>query len=139
VIEFSLVVFVLSLLLFGIIEFGLIFRDKATLQQAAREAARSLSLSSSPTVATNRAISTATSVTLASSMITLSYQTPDSSGNVTSTGWTTLANTSTTNPASSGDLMKCTVTYSHKLIAQWAFYGNASSTTLHGDSIFRKE
>lgn len=138
IVEFGLVLFVLSLLLFGIIEFGLLFRDKATLGQAAREAARSLSVGSSPTVATQRAISTATGLTITSSMVALKYQTPDSSGNVTATGWTTMTNTSTTNPAASGDLVQVTITYSHQFVTSFVVNGSRTKN-ITSTMVMRKE
>jgi Flp pilus assembly protein TadG len=138
IVEFGLVLFVLSLLLFGIIEFGLLFRDKATLAQAAREAARSLSVGSAPTVATQRAISAASGLTLTSGMIALKYQTPDSSGNVTATGWTTMTNTSTTNSAASGDLVQVTITYSHQFVTSFVVNGNKTKN-ISSTMIMRKE
>jgi Flp pilus assembly protein TadG len=138
-VEFALVLFGLCVILFGIVEFGLVFRDKGTIAQAAREAARSLSVGSSPTVAVNRAISASTGVTLTSSNIVLDYQTPDSSGNVTTTGWTTMTNTATTNPANPGDFVRATITYTHTYITHFSFVGGGGTQPLHGSVIMRKE
>ena len=87
-VEFAICAGLLVLILFGVIEVGLLLGDRATLDQAAREAARSLAVGSAPSVATNRAITAATGVTLTAANVQLQRSSPDANGNPTA--WVTI-------------------------------------------------
>ena len=122
-VEFALVSGLLMLLLFGIIEMGLIFSDQATLAQAAREAARSASLGSAISTVITRAENTATGLSLSSNNITLEKSADNG------TTWTALGNTGTVNDAVTGNLIRVTVTYSHPLVTSLVFSGSTKTLT----------
>lgn len=134
-VEFALCASLLLLLLFGVIEVGLLLGDQATLEQAAREAARSLAVGSAPSVATNRAISTAAGVTLTSANVLLEKSVPDSSGSPTT--WVVVGVSGTGNDAATGDFVRATVTYAHPLITSLVFTG--STKTLTASLTMRRE
>lgn len=140
--EFALVSGLLFLILFGIIEMGLMFKDKAILSQAAREASRSLGVGSRPGIALQRAETSAAGLGLTwpppqasdstaqvgsatssgYALITLTKTTPDASGNPTT--WSAVGvslDNSTVNDASAGDLVKATITYNHPLVSSFVF------------------
>ena len=113
-IEFVLVANLLFLILFGIVEMGLLFKDNTTIAQAAREAARAASLGSQTSVVQSRAISTATTITLTASNITLEK----SADGVT---WTALGNSGVVNDAVTGYMVRATILYNHPLITSLVF------------------
>jgi Flp pilus assembly protein TadG len=125
-VEFVFVIFLLIILLFGIIEVGMLMKDRAIVAQAAREAARSASVGSQPSVANQRARNTATGITIPTNNITLER----SSNNGES--WTTLQTTGTTqvtNDAVVGELVRATVTYTHPLITSFIYSGGSKVLT----------
>jgi Flp pilus assembly protein TadG len=130
-IEFVIVVSLLILMLFGIIEVGLLFKDQATISQAAREAARSAAVGSSTTTAKNRAVNTAAGITLATSNVTLEKSTDNGST------WTTLGDSGSNNDAVAGNLIRATVTYNHSLVTSLIYTGGTK--TLTAKMIMRRE
>ena len=134
-VEFAVCASLLLLILFGIIEVGLLLGDRATLGQAAREAARSLAVSSTPTVATNRAISTAAGMMLTATNIQLDESPPDANGNPTA--WVPVGVSGTNNDAVTGDFVRATITYNHPLITSLVFTGG--TVTLTAALIMRRE
>ena len=125
-VEFALCASLLLLLLFGILDVGLLLGDRAALGAAAREAARSLAVGDAPGVATNRAIA-ASNLPLTSANITLTESVPDANGNPT--GWVTVGTNAGQNDAASGDFVCATATYNHPLITSLVFAGGTKALT----------
>ena len=130
-VEFALVSGLLLLLLFGIIEMGLIFSDQVTLAQAAREAARSASLGSATSTVITRTENTASGLSLSSGNITLEKSADNG------TTWTTLGNIGTVNDAVTGNMVRATITYSHPLVTSLVFSGGAK--TLKTQMVMQRE
>ena len=130
-VEFALVSALLFLLLFGIIEMGLIFMDQAQVGQAAREAARSAAVGNKITTAKLGAVNAGIGLTLSSANIVL-----DKSGNNGLT-WAALGDSNTGNDAASGDLVRATVTFAHPLVTSLVFTGG--SRTLTAKMVMRRE
>ena len=126
-VEFAICAGLLVLILFGLIEMGLLLGDQATLDQAAREAVRSLAVGSTPSVATNRAIAAATGVTLTSANVQLQrsqpgrQRQPDGLGDGRDSG--------TKNDAATGDFVRATITYNHPLLTSLVFTGGTKTLT----------
>jgi Flp pilus assembly protein TadG len=125
-VEFALCATLLMLLLFGVLDIGLALGDRAALGEAARAAARSLSLGSRPSIAMNSAIS-ASGLPLTSANFMLERTTPDAAGNPGA--WVTIGTEDGQNDASVGDLVQATVTYDHPLITSLIFSGGALPLT----------
>ena len=123
-VEFTISVSLLFVLMFGIIEVGLLFKNQATISQAAREASRSASLGSTVSVCKTRAINTST-VTLTTADIAL-----DKSADAGVT-WSTLGDngTATANNGAVGNLVRCTVTYASPLVSSYIFSGTTRTIT----------
>jgi Flp pilus assembly protein TadG len=130
-VEFVFVLFLLLILLFGIIEIGLIMKNQATVALAAREAARSASVGSQPSVVVNRARNTATGITLNPNGITLEKSTNNGSS------WTILTTSGSNNDAVTGDLVRATVSYTHTLITGFIYSGG--SKTIRSTVVMRRE
>lgn len=125
-VEFALVSGLLMVLLFGIVEMGLIFKDQATLGQAAREAARSASLGSPTGVVVSRAQTAASGISLASGNVLLEKSADNGSS------WVALGDTQAspvTNNANSGDFVRATLTYDHPLVTTLVFPGSVKTLT----------
>jgi Flp pilus assembly protein TadG len=124
-VEFVFVMFLLIILIFGIIEVSLVMKNQATVAQAAREAARSASVGSQPNVANQRAITTATGITLHNNNVVLEKSTNNGQS------WTTLQTTGSpvTNDAAVGDLVRATVTYTHSLVTGFIYSGGSKQLT----------
>ncbi len=129
-VEFALVGALLCLLLFGIVEVGLIFGDQAQVGAAAREAARSLALGELTTTARTRATAAGVGLSPSATAITLESS-PD--GSV----WAALGDGSSTNRAPTGALVRATVTYRHPLVTSFVFTG--TSRTLTARLVMRRE
>src|SRR5262245_61667217 len=132
-VEFVFVISLLIILIFGIIEVSLVMKDQAIVAQAAREAARSASVGSQPSVATQRAIQTATGITLQTTNIVLERS------NNNGASWTTLTATGSpaVNNAVVGDLVRATVTYSHRLVTSFIYSGGTRQ--LRSTVVMRRE
>ncbi len=129
-VEFALVGALLCVLLFGIVEVGLIFGDQTQVGAAAREAARSLSVGE--TTATARTRATAAGVGLSSSATTVTLEnSPDGAL------WTALGDTGSANAAPAGSLVRATVTYRHPLVTSFVFAG--TTRTLTARLVMRRE
>ena len=126
-VEFAICAGLLLLILFGVIEMGLLLGDQATLDQAAREAVRSLAVGSPPSVAANRAISAAPGVTLTSANVLLQWSQPDANGNPTA--WVTAGVSGTNNDAATGDFVRATIMYTHPLLTSVVFTGGTKTLT----------
>lgn len=130
-VEFVFVMSLILMLLFGIVEVGLLMRDQAIVAQAAREAARSAAVGSQPSVVTSRAINTATGLTLQSGNVTLEKSTNNGQA------WTTLQTSGTSNDAVTGNLVRATVTYNHPLVTGLIYSGGTKQ--VRSQVIMRRE
>jgi len=130
-VEFALVSALLLLLLFGIIEMGLLFQDQAELGQAAREAARSASVGDSTVNVRIRAAATGVGLTLLAGNVVLEKSID---GGAT---WAALGDTGGANNAVTGSLVRVTLTYSHPLVTSYVFSGGTK--TLTAKMVMRRE
>jgi len=130
-VEFALVAGLLCLLLFGIIEMGLIFQDQALLGQSAREAARSAAVGNTTATAQTAAVSAGAGLAITSGNIALEKS---ADGGLT---WAALGDAGTANNAAPGYLVRATVTYNHPLVTGFVFSG--SSKTLTAKMVMRRE
>lgn len=104
----------LMLLLFGVIEFGLLFKDLLALNQCAREGARLAALGGTTTQVRNRIASAARTLRSNNIVIVLEYRTRSGG---TWGSWTTLGNTGGTparNNAPTGAQIRVRLTYPHQ-------------------------
>ena len=130
-VEFALVSGLLCLLLFGIIEVGLLFGDQALVGAAAREAARSAAVGDTTATAKGRGVSGGAGLPLSAANIVLEKS-------ADGTAWTTLGGTGAKNDAvSNTDLIRATVAYSHPLVTSFVFTGSAR--TLTAKMVMRRE
>jgi Flp pilus assembly protein TadG len=125
-VEFALCASLLLLLLFGILDVGLLLGDRASLGAAAREGARALAVGDTPSDATNRAIAVS-GLPLTSANVALTESIPDANGNPTV--WVTVGTNAGQNDATSGDFVCATVTYDHPLITSLVFTGGTKTLT----------
>lgn len=139
-VEFALVLPVLMVLLFGIVEFGLIFKDVLAINQAAREGARAAAVGSTTTTISARATASATTLTTANITTTSSYRTYTSG---TWSAWTTLTNSGNSNAAPSGAQVKVALSYPHTLVTGGLFSRiadpNSNRITLTTSMVMRRE
>lgn len=129
-VEFALVGALLCLLLFGIVEVGLIFSDQTQVSAAAREAARSLAVGE--TTANARSRATAAGVGLSPSAATVTLE-----SSLNGTVWTALGDAGSANTAPAGSLVRATVTYRHPLVTSFVFAG--TTRTLTARLVMRRE
>ena len=123
-VEFTISVSLLFLLMFGIIEVGLLFKNQATISQAAREASRSASLGSTTATCKARAVNTS-AVTITTAAVTLDKSTDGG------TTWSTLGDNAgvTANNGVAGNLVRATVTYASPLVSSYIFSGTTRTLT----------
>lgn len=130
-VEFALVSGLLCLLLFGIIEVGLLFGDQALVGAAAREAARSAAMGDLTATAKGRGISGGSGLSLSTANIVLEKS-------VDGIAWIALGDVGAKNDAVSNiSLIRATVTYSHPLVTSYVFTGSAK--TLTAKLVMRRE
>ncbi len=122
-VEFALISSLLFLLLFGIIEIGLILGDQTQVGQAAREAARSAAVGSTVEAAQATAVSAGTGLRLTSASV---YLEKSADGGAT---WSALGDTGGANNAASGSLIRATVSYAHPLVTSLIFTGSTRLLT----------
>jgi len=142
-VELALVLPVLLLMLFGILEMGLLFKDYLMSQQAVREGARTAALGATPAQVTS-------AVRAAASTLNPSYFTVQCQYRVwQGTGWgawLTLgtSNDGTANNAPPGAQIRISTTYKHKLLTG-ALFGwladdpSMNAITLRAAAICRRE
>jgi len=122
-VEFALVSGLLCLLLFGIIEVGLLFGDQALVGAAAREAVRSAAVGDPTATAKSRGVSGGAGLALSAAGIVLEKS-------VDGAVWVALGDTGAKNDALSNvSLVRATVTYSHPLVTSFVFTGSAKTLT----------
>jgi len=146
-VEMVLVTPVLLVLLFGIIEFGLIFKDIAILKQATREGVRTAAVGATTTEIISQVESSAATISPDDLTIELKYR-------AYSGGWPswdtapTLGNIGSgetaQNDAPPGTQIRVQVSYPHQLISGRLFSGladnpDSQTMTLTTSSIMRRE
>lgn len=129
-VEFALVAGLLCLLLFGIIEMGLIFQDQALLGASAREAARSVAVGHTISEASGTAVSAGAGLAITPGNVALEKS-------VDGQSWAALGDAPPNNNAAVGDLVRATVTYAHPLITGYVFSGTYK--TLTAKMVMRRE
>ena len=129
-VEFAIVATLLLTLVFGIIECGLVMKDYLTIQQAAREGARSAATGDTTSTVIQKVIASSPATTLHSSDITLE-KSASSSG-----GWVALSDSGGQNDAVSGGYVRVTVLLQHAWIS--TFFA-ASATTIRSVMVARRE
>ena len=129
-VEFALVGALLCLLLFGIVEVGLIFSDQTQVGAAAREAARSLAVGQTTQTARTGALAAGVGLSPSATTITLE-------GSADGVLWAALGDTGSANSAAAGTLIRATVTYRHPLVTSFVFAG--TTRTLTARLVMRRE
>lgn len=123
-VEFALISTLLFLLLFGIIEVGLLLGDQAQVGAAARQAARSAAVGSTIETAETGGVNAGSGIRLTAASVYLEKSLDNG------TTWTPLGNTvSGTNDAVSGSLIRATVSYNHPLVTTLIFSGSTKLLT----------
>ncbi len=123
-VEFALVSSLLFLLLFGIIEVGLLLGDQAQVGAAAREAARAACLGSTIESAETSGVNAGSGIHLTSASV---YLEKSLDNGMT---WIALGDTPLgTNDAISGSLVRATVSYNHPLVTTLIFPGSTRLLT----------
>ena len=123
-VEFALVAPILLFMLFGIIEFGLVFEDVQGINQAAREGARSSAAGAPPSTITARIAASAPNMNIANLTTAYAHRRFDTTAGSWTT-WTTLGTSGTANDANIGDQIRVSVAYPHQLITRGLFPGLA--------------
>ncbi len=128
-VEAALVTPLLITLLFGIIEFGLIFKDLLLIHQAAREGARVAAVGASTYEITDRVMQSAPTLNADGLTVQLTYRTY--SGGWSS--WTTLTNWGGQNDAPANAQVRVQITYDHPLATGplfARFFGDPGQTSI---------
>jgi Flp pilus assembly protein TadG len=121
-VEFALISSLLFLLLFGIIEVGLILGDQSEVGQAAREAARSAAVGHKIGDAEASAVSAGAGLHLTPASVYLEKS-------IDGVTWVALGDTAGTNDAVTGNLVRATVSYNHPLVTTLIFSGSTRLLT----------
>jgi Flp pilus assembly protein TadG len=142
-VEFALILPLLLGLLFGIIEFGLLFKDQLSLQQAAREGSRVAAVGRACVEVNNRVVNTAAQLVSAGLTYDAMYRTYSGG---TWSSWTTLADVAdgSRNDAPQGAQVRVRTHYVHpfatgSLFARLIGRPGATSMTLHAEMVMRRE
>ena len=142
-VELALVLPVLLLLLFGILEFGLLFKDALLLQQACREAARAAAVGATPSQIEDTVTAAAPTLNSDNMEVTSEYRTWEGSG---WSKWMDLGTASdgSSNDAPAGSQIRVSVTYLHPLITgglfSWmATEPNENAVELSSRAVCRRE
>ena len=143
-VEFALVLPLLMALLFGIIEFGFLFKDQLAIQQVAREGARTAAVGRTVAEVNDRIIASAATLTTAHLTFDTMYRTYDSG---VWSAWTTLGNRlddSGQNDAPQGAQIRVRTHYVHgfltgSLFARLIGRPGATSLTLNAEMVMRRE
>ncbi len=140
-VELAIVLPVLVLMLFGIMEMGLLFKDVLMLQQGVREAGRTGALGAVP--AQISSVVTSSAVSLDSTKLTATSEFRTWNG-TSWDSWVTLGTTGTSNNAPSGSQIKVSAAYDHMLVTGGLFSFIATDVaktkvTIHASSVVRRE
>lgn len=133
IVEFAITLSLLLLILFGIIEFGLLMRSYITILHAAREGARAAALGATTSNIVNRVQNSAPGLSV--SMVDLSYST------ASTPNWgsaTTLGNSGSENNAPVGSLVRVHVTYNYKFLTRYLL-GGLKNKVYTIDMVMRRE
>jgi len=122
-VEFALVAGLLCLLLFGIIEMGLLFQDQALLGASAREAARSAAVGHTTSEAQSTAVSAGAGLAIVPGNVVLEKSIDGGQF------WAALGDAPPNNNAAVGDLVRATVIYAHPLVTGYVFSGTCKNLT----------
>lgn len=122
-VEFAAAAGLLMLILLGVIEFGLLFKDLLILHETARVGARSAALGDTTTDIVTRVRNSALTLDSSSLTVTLTYSTDDGA-----TFSHTLADSGSHNNAPVGSLIKVVVEYPHPYITGFVIPGQQSKT-----------
>lgn len=109
--EAALLTPLLITLLFGIIEFGLIFKDLLLIHQAAREGARVAAVGASTYEIGDRVMQSAPTLDAENMSVTLHYRTYDGGWS----SWATLGDYGDENDAPANAQVRVQITYNHPL------------------------
>ena len=143
-VEMAIVAPILAVLLFGIIEFGFLFRDVLGLKQAGREGVRMAAAGATTTEITDRIESSSPLQDTEQFQIDLKYR-------LYASGWGELytlgdigSGADAENSAPQGAQVQVTITYPHPLVTGALFSGLADSpdsqtVTLHTQAVMRRE
>lgn len=122
-VEFALVSVLLFLILFGIIEVGLLLGSQAQVGAAAREAVRAAALGSTVGEAQTRGANAGTGLHLTAASVFLEKS-------ADGTIWVPLGDNGSVNDATAGSsLVRATVTYNHPLVTTFIFSGSTKLLT----------
>ena len=143
-VEFALILPLLLALLFGIIEFGFVFKDQLSIQQAAREGARIAAVGKPVAEINARITSSATSINQANLTYDKMYRTYNSG---TWTNWTALGDKVDSpgqNDAPQGAQVRIRCTYQHDLLTGPLFARligrpGATQMPLYAQMVMRRE
>lgn len=130
-VEMALVTPLLITLLFGIIEFGFIFKDLLMIHQAAREGARVAAVGAPSTEILDRVQESAATLNLDGLTITPEFRTYSSGG---WTEWGTLTDDGSVNDAPANAQIRVNLTYVHPLACGPFFgrlVGDAGATSVN--------
>jgi Flp pilus assembly protein TadG len=148
-VELAIAMVLLLLLVLGILEFGIMFRNYLSLAEVARAGCRSAAIGSQTGVVFNRVVTTVSALGLTQSNVTNTvsqYRTYDRASGAWS-GWATLGNSADGYNNAPCDQthdsqVKVTVTYSYTMITGSflsPMVGNNGRITLHATSVMRRE
>jgi Flp pilus assembly protein CpaB len=135
-VEFSIVAILLLVLAFGIIEMGFLMKDYLTLNQAAREGARSAALGWTTTLITQRVQSAAVGMTVPAGDIHMVKWPEDSTPPADWSTWLTLGNGAAYNDASAGDHVRIHIAYQHRWVTRII---SSSPIEIKADMVMRRE
>jgi len=122
-VEFALISVLLFLLLFGIIEVGLLLGDQAQVGAAAREAVRSASVGNTTGTAETGGVNAGTGLHLTTASVSLEKSLDNGAT------WVPLGDAGSTNDAVAGNLIRATVSYNHPLVTTLIFSGSTRLLT----------
>ena len=141
-VELAMVAPLLLALMFGIVEFGLLFKDVVLLNSCARSGARTAAVGATTTTIQATALNSATAMAAENVVITQEYGLHDEQ--TQTWDWTALADCEGENDAPLGAQVRITVSYPHTLIVGGMLPGLAdeqggATVTLAATSIMRRE
>jgi len=135
-VEFSIVAILLLVLAFGVIEMGFLMKDYLTLNQAAREGARSAALGWSTTMIKQRVQSAAVGMTVVIDDIHLIKWPEGTTPPTDWSSWLTLGDGSVYNDAAAGDYVRTHVEYEHRWITKIIL---SAPIKIKSDMVMRRE
>lgn len=141
-VEFALVAPLLLVLLFGIAELGLLFKDLLILNNAAREGGRAGALGATTSTIAETSLSSTTGLRTEDISITQQYGTYDEETQTWT--WMALGDNEDQNNAPAGAQVKITLSYPHTLVTAGLFPGlgdeeGGATVTLTAVSVMRRE